>query len=158
MDEVEVAKHNIQVHVKEKLGFGLLSNTVVDSKYDAGCWKVQIRPAYVSEDRSDSAGFLIYSFPGCCKYAILSQVYTKGAFRGIGLVKYMLELAEIIAVLNHEVDTLVATGTDEHNGLMISILEKSGWKKIHEGDNINSGNWVRMFVKELPSPEDYEEL
>jgi hypothetical protein len=155
MTEVEIVEENMRDYIKSKLGLDY-DRVRIEKNYENGSWVAKITS--VAPYVEGSAGFRIYGFPGCCKYAIISQIFTKGAFSGVGLVKYLLDWAEMIGVYDHEVSTLVGTTADGPNSVMVGIAERYGWKQVHDGDNPNSGNWVRMFVKELDVPdEDSEE-
>lgn len=154
MDDIEIVEEKVRKFIKTKLN-SAADRIIIDRKYANGGWRVEIRSPFGRE--SGRAGFIVYSFPGCCKYAILSQVFTRGDLSRIGLVKFLLSFAERMAVRDFEVDTLIGTGTDEHNETMINILEKAGWKQIHEGENVNTGNVVRMLIKLLPVLDEEED-
>ena len=153
-DDIEAVEEEIRKFVRAKLN--TTTRVIIDRKYTNGAWRVDIHSPAGGHEYG-RAGFVVYSFPGCCKYAILSQVFTRGDLNGIGLVKFLLDYAEKMGVRDFEVDTLIATGTDEHNETMINIIEKAGWKQIHEGENGNTGNLVRMFAKLLPVLDEEEE-
>ena len=155
--ETEAIQEEIRRRVESKVG----NIPHIESKYDKTSWLFKVTPT--SPLINGSAQFRIYNFPGCCKYAVLSQMQTNGAYRGIGLAKLMLELAEWVGVYDYEVSTLVGTAAEGKNDEMAQLAKKFGWKEIHGGHNPNSGNWVRMFIKELPEIDrevdepDYDE-
>jgi hypothetical protein len=153
MTEVEIAEDNIRTYIKNKLGLKYNAMTI-KKVYENGSWVASIVSESNIERLNGSAGFRVYGFPGCCKYAIISQMFTKGTFSNIGLVKRLFEWAEMIGIYDHEVSALVGTCADGPNSFMMEIVEKYGWKEIHNGDNPNSGNWVRMYVKELDVPDE----
>jgi len=94
---------------------------------------------------SHSVGFNTYHFPGCCKYGIISQLYTIGTMRGKKLSPHVLNwaLAQISA---DGYSKAVGTTSNSSNSSMEEVLKKTGWKRIDRGVNSNTDNIVSMWV------------
>ena len=85
--------------------------------------------------------------PGCCMYLTCFHMYITDKYRGKGLGTLLQSMKEEIArYLGYTF--LICTVTD-NNESQKKVLEKTGWKMIHQEENKRSCNIVNMYIKKV---------
>jgi len=95
---------------------------------------------------NDAVGFTTYYFPGCCKYGIISQLFTTGKLRGKKLSFHVLNWA-LAQISMDGYSKAVGTTSNHSNSIMEVVLKKAGWKRIDRGVNSNTDNIVTMWIQ-----------
>lgn len=137
------AKTALRAAIKKALG--LRKNAQIDLeevfKGDTKSFRMRL-----PNENNDSLGFTTYYFPGCCKYGIISQLFTSGKMRGKKLSTHVLNWA-LAQVSMDGYSKAVGTTSNNSNSIMEVVLKKAGWKRIDRGVNSNTDNVVTMWVQ-----------
>jgi len=91
--------------------------------------------------------FSLGEFPGCCGTLISYHQQVGFDFRQKGISNFLQKIKEKIARYN-SFSSLICT-TVEGNSVERHILEKHGWRETGRFKNINSGNTVLYYTKDL---------
>jgi hypothetical protein len=139
------AKTALRVAIKRALG--LRKNAQIDLEENFKGDTKSFRMKLPNKDGEDnSLGFTTYYFPGCCKYGIISQLFTSGKMRRKKLAPHVLNWA-LAQVSMDGYSKAVGTTSNNSNSVMEVVLKKAGWKRIDRGVNSNTDNIVTMWVQ-----------
>lgn len=113
--------------------------------YDSSPLKISIT---FREGGKDFAGFTLVEQINCCGMMVSTKTFVNEKFRGQGIAQEMMPIKESIAK-EFGYSALIATVNITGNPAEAHILEKHGWKKIHEFKNSRTTNIVGIFVKNI---------
>ena len=136
------AKTALKKAIREALG--LRANAKINIKEDFSDNYKNFK-MFLPDDSNDSVGFTTYYFPGCCKYGIVSQLFTYGKLRRKKLAPHVLNWA-VAQVNMGGYSKVVGTTSNSSNQSMEAVLKKAGWKRIDRGVNSNTENVVSMWI------------
>lgn len=93
------------------------------------------------------AQYTLSQMPGCCGLVVSNHAFISSQYRGYGFGEYFhKERLKLMYDLGYSCG--MATST-ENNAQENRILEKNGWKKVHQFKNRRTNNTVFVWVKDL---------
>ena len=85
--------------------------------------------------------------PGCCGVVVSHNSYIARDLRGYGLGDYFHK--ERLKSAKAQGYSCIMATTVSTNLAEIHILEKNGWKKVHEFVNKRTNNTVQVWIKDI---------
>ncbi len=137
------AKTALRKAIREALGLRKNAQIDLDEEFKGDTKSYRMR---IPSEHNDSVGFTTYYFPGCCKYGIISQLFTNGKMRRKKLSPHVLNWA-LAQVSMDGYSKAVGTTSNSSNSVMEVVLKKAGWKRIDRGINSNTDNIVTMWIQ-----------
>ena len=126
---------NIEVEIKTNDDYGYNEN--IENKY------VVIEVA----TKSKIATFSMTGLPGCCGVCVSHYSRVANQFQGKGLGKLLCGIRKDIAK-TMRYSCLLCTDVDD-NLPQQRILDRHGWKKVHNFKNIRTGSLININVVDL---------
>lgn len=99
-------------------------------------------------DKKEIATFTLKEMINCCGILVSTRTSVAKDFRGKGIAQEMMLLKEALAKV-YGYSCLMATVNMTGNPAEVHILEKFGWKMVHNFKNSRTTNNVGIFVKNL---------
>ena len=104
--------------------------------------------------RKHVACFCLAEMPGCCGYLISHYMAVYMDYRKKGISKFLQGVKFELA--NRWGYSYMVCTTTQDNEVQNHVLEKSSWKKTHQGKNRRTSNSLYLWIKEVPQERDIE--
>lgn len=137
------AKTDLKAAIRKNLGLRNNAKIDVEESFTNSCKTYKM---LLPGEPHNAVGFTTYYFPGCCKYGIVSGLFTNGTMRRMKLSPHVLDWA-VAQISGEGYSKVVGTTSNSSNSNMEAVLKKLGWKRIDRGINSNTDNVVSMWIQ-----------
>lgn len=136
----DINTQEIKRQIKEALAPIIKEKISIDIREDYSYIRILI------SEKESIAYFCMSTLPGCCAYLVLHDVLVFKKYRGLGIAQSLHPVKEFIA--DEGGFSFMMCTTRKDNPTQNHILEKTDWKKVHQGLNVRTKNDLIMWMKE----------